>query len=86
MVQAVVSNRLREIRQSLGWTIKSLSEASSVSVGTIHRLEDTGASPTLVVALYLAEALKCDVKELFIIRRVKKFATRSSEYQMSQAS
>lgn len=86
MAEAVVSNKIKEVRQSAGLTIRMLAEKADVSVGTIHRLEESETCPTLSVAYYLAEALKCEVSDLFTVRKVRRYAGRDGEFQLSQAS
>lgn len=63
MVQ--ITNRLREARQQSGLSQTELAQRAAVTRQTVSGLESGGGTPTLAVALRLAQVLGCGVDDLF---------------------
>lgn len=63
-LDALVRNRLRSLRQSLGWSLDVLAERSHLSPSTISRLETGKRSVSLDVLVPLARALQIDLDTL----------------------
>lgn len=59
------TSRVNELRRSKGWTQERLSEQSGVPVRTIQRLE-AGNEASLETLSRIADALKVDVRDLFV--------------------
>ena len=58
-------NPLRVWREYRRMTQPVLAQKAGVSQGRISELEKTGKAPTLDVARRIAEAMKCDIDDLF---------------------
>jgi transcriptional regulator with XRE-family HTH domain len=63
-VLGAVGPRLRALRRQRGATLAELSEATSISVSTLSRLESGGRKPTLELLLALARAYQVPLDEL----------------------
>jgi len=66
-------NRLKEKRQTSGFSQKQLAELAGMTRQAVSAVEANQYSPATSVALQLARALKCRVEDLFSIKS-------SSEY------
>lgn len=60
-------NPLRRARKAKGLTQDQLAEKSRVGQATISELEQGDKSPTLAVAMRLAEALDASITDLFLV-------------------
>lgn len=58
-------NPLRVWREYRGMTQPELAEKAGVSQGHISELEKTGKAPTLDMARRIADAMNCDIDDLF---------------------
>ena len=58
-------NNLEEIRKSVGMTQLELSESADVSRKSINAIENGVYIPSTVLALKIANTLKCKVEDLF---------------------
>jgi len=65
----VLRNRLREERDSNGWTQAELAARVGVSRKTINTVENRVFTPSATLAIKLAEALGVSVETLFWIER-----------------
>jgi len=65
----VLRNRLREERDSKGWTQADLAPRVGVSRKTINTVENRVFTPSATLAIKLAEALGVSVERLFWIER-----------------
>lgn len=61
----MISNRLRSLRRSKGYTLDQLSEISGVNRGTIHRIELDQVSPRVDTLALLCKALGTDFQGFF---------------------
>jgi transcriptional regulator with XRE-family HTH domain len=52
---------LRALRQTRGWSLTDLAEASGVPISTISKIENAQMSPSLVHAINLASALEANL-------------------------
>lgn len=62
-------NRLREARDSKGWTQAELAARVGVSRKTINTVENRVFTPSATLAIKLAAALDLSVEQLFWIER-----------------
>jgi len=60
-----LNNRLEELRRKAGLTQKELSEKAEVSRKSINAIENGIYVPSTVLALKIANTLKCKVEDLF---------------------
>ncbi len=60
-----LNNRLEELRRKSGLTKQELSEKAEVSRKSINAIENGIYVPSTVLALKIAETLKCKVEDLF---------------------
>ena len=60
-----LKNRLEELRRKAGLTQQELSEKAEVSRKSINAIENGIYVPSTVLALKIAETLKCKVEDLF---------------------
>lgn len=67
-----VYNRIAEQREQLGMSRQQLAEIVRVHYQTIGYLERGEYSPSLALALRIAEAFEMDVQRLFSIKPFKK--------------
>ena len=58
-------NNLEELRKLAGLTQQDLSESAEVSRKSINAIENGIYVPSTVLALKIAEILKCSVEDLF---------------------
>lgn len=65
--EAPVFNRVEEIRSARGLTRRQLAERVGVHYQTVGYLERGEYSPSLALALRIADALETDIRELFSI-------------------
>jgi putative molybdopterin biosynthesis protein len=61
-------NRLREKRQSRGFSQKQLADMAGITRQAVSAVEANQYSPATSVALHLARALRCRVEELFSLK------------------
>ncbi|MSY65461.1 MAG: helix-turn-helix domain-containing protein [Actinobacteria bacterium] len=66
-----VFNQIEEVRTSLGLSRQQLADLVGVHYQTIGYLERGEYSPSLVLALRIAEQLKTPVEELFWLKEEK---------------
>jgi DNA-binding XRE family transcriptional regulator len=67
-----VFNRIEQARTSLGLSRQQLADRVGVHYQTIGYLERGEYSPSLALALRIAEAFETDVQRLFSIKSFKK--------------
>ena len=76
-----IGNRIKELRKQAGLTLKQLAEASGLTSGTLSKIENGLAMPSIPTLQVIADALKTDVgyffkeedeKGYFISRRGKR--------------
>ena len=60
-----LNNRLEELRRKAGLTQQQLSEKAEVSRKSINAIENGIYVPSTVLALKIANTLKCKVEDLF---------------------
>jgi len=60
-----LNNRLEELRRKAGLTQQELSEKEEVSRKSINAIENGIYVPSTVLALKIANTLKCKVEDLF---------------------
>ena len=60
-----LKNRLEELRRKTGLTQQELSEKAEVSRKSINAIENGIYVPSTVLALKIANTLKCKVEDLF---------------------
>jgi len=70
--------RLKELRTSLNYSQKELSEQTGLTLRTIQRIENNEVKPSLYSLKVLGEALKTDVSEF-----VKKSNTKPYEFNFT---
>ena len=63
--EAIVDNRVRELRRGSGLTQAELAEAMGVSRNTINSIEYGRYIPSLPLALSLARSFRRSVEEVF---------------------
>ena len=63
-IAAQVCQRIRQLRAERGWSLETLSAASSVSRSMISQIERGEANPTLAVTLKIAHAFDMSLGEL----------------------
>ena len=66
-----VFNQIEQVRTSMGLSRQQLADLVSVHYQTIGYLERGEYSPSLVLALRIAEQLKTPVEELFWLKEEK---------------
>ncbi len=59
-----VSAKIRELRQSWGWTLEQLATASGVSRSMLSQVERGEANPTLAVTFRIAQAFDLSLSDL----------------------
>ena len=57
--------RVRQLRSIKGWTLKQLSEISSLNINTLSLIENGKTSPSIYTLQRLAGALEVPIKEFF---------------------
>lgn len=67
-----VFNKIEQVRTSLGLTRQQLADLVGVHYQTIGYLERGEYSPSLVLALRIAEQLKTPIEELFWLKEESK--------------
>ena len=70
--------RLKEIRTSLNFSQKELSEQTGLTQRTIQRIENNEVKPSLYSLKVLSEVLKTDLSEF-----VKPYETKPSEFNLT---
>jgi len=68
-MEAGVRNRVKELRNELGWTQEQLAEAVGVSRQSINSIERNRYVPSLPLALTFARIFKCSTDEIFKLER-----------------
>ena len=66
-----VFNKIEQVRTSLGLSMQQLADLVGVHYQTIGYLERGEYSPSLVLALRIAEQLKTPIEELFWLKEKK---------------
>ncbi len=66
-----VSNRIRELRASLGWTQEELAKATGVSRQSINSIERNRYVPSLALALTFARVFGRSTDEIFELENPK---------------
>ncbi|ODT70163.1 MAG: transcriptional regulator [Pelagibacterium sp. SCN 63-23] len=61
----LLNNRIREFRETKGWTQLQLANVTGLSRKTINTVENGVFVPSVIVALKLAAALEVSVEILF---------------------
>jgi transcriptional regulator with XRE-family HTH domain len=64
-VTAVLGERLRELRQSKGLTLKQLAERAEVSAGLLSQIENGTTDPSLATLRKLSEVFEEEIASLF---------------------
>lgn len=67
VVEASVSNRVRDLRKSRGWTQEQFGDRLEVSRQTINSIENGRFDPSLTLALKIAKLLGQSVEEIFAV-------------------
>lgn len=57
--------KLREVRERRGWTLKAVAEAAGVSESLVSQIERNRVSPAIDTLLTLADVLEIDLEYLF---------------------
>ena len=65
VVEASVSNRVRDMRKNRGWTQEQFGDRLQVSRQTINSIENGRFDPSLTLALKIAKLLEHSVEEIF---------------------
>lgn len=60
-----LGNKIREVRGLRGWTLKQMSEMSSLNINTLSLIEKGKTSPSIYTLQKLATALEVPLKEFF---------------------
>src|SRR5674476_507492 len=63
--EALLGQRIRALRNQLGWTLEQASQATSLARSTLSKIENGLMSPTYDALIKLANGLKIDISELF---------------------
>jgi len=66
---SLLAQRVKELRQGLGFTQDILAVLSGISVPDLKRIETAQADPTLTTLAALADSLQVSLRELFTIRK-----------------
>lgn len=64
-LEAVIADRVRELRLRHGWTVGRLATESGLSKGMLSKIENVQASPSLATLARLSEALSVPVTAFF---------------------
>jgi len=64
-MEAGVRNRVKELRNELGWTQEQLAEAVGVSRQSINSIERNRYVPSLPLALTFARVFACSTEDIF---------------------
>jgi putative transcriptional regulator len=62
---ATITNRVKELRTTLGWTQEQLAEAAGVSRQSIISIERNRYVPSLELALIFARVFACPTDDIF---------------------
>jgi putative transcriptional regulator len=62
---AVITNRVKELRSSLGWTQEQLADTAGVSRQSINSIERNRYVPSLELALIFARIFQCSTDDIF---------------------
>jgi transcriptional regulator with XRE-family HTH domain len=73
-----IGEKLKELRTSLNYSQKELSEQTGLTLRTIQRIENNEVKPSLYSLKVIGEALKTDVSEF-----VKKSDTKPYEFNLT---
>ncbi len=76
---SIVLNRVKELRNALGWTQEQLAEAVGVSRQSINSIERERYVPSLPLALTFARVFGCATDEIFVLRGDLNAETREDE-------
>lgn len=63
--KSYMKNKIRELREEIGWSQGELAEKCNVTRQTINAIENNKYDPTLQLAFRLAKVLNVTVDELF---------------------
>jgi putative transcriptional regulator len=64
-----VTNRVKELRLSRGWTQEQLAEEAGVSRQSINAIETGRYVPSLPLALRFARVFKCATDDIFALEK-----------------
>jgi len=60
-----LGDRVRQLRQDIGYSLRQLADVSGISYSAISKIENNQLSPTYDSLIRLARGLKCDLVDLF---------------------
>jgi putative transcriptional regulator len=63
----MIKNRVRELRNKLGWTQQQLADAVGVSRQSINSIECDRYTPSLPLALTFARVFGCSTDDIFTL-------------------
>ena len=66
-----ITNRVKELRVTRGWTQEQLAQAAGVSRQSINSIERNRYVPSLELALILARVFACSTDEIFQLENDK---------------
>ena len=66
-----IRNRVKELRNTRGWTQQQLAEAVGVSRQSINSIERDRYVPSLMLALSFSRVFRCAVDEIFELENEK---------------
>lgn len=72
MKRYIVKNDLEFVRRLRGLNRSELAKKSKVRIEAIEEIENGIREPSLVTAILLANALECQVEDLFKIEKAKR--------------
>lgn len=61
--------RVWHVRNAKGISLRTLSSMSGISKSTINRIENNKTIPNIIQLILLADALDCQIKDLYISHR-----------------
>ena len=68
-MEPIIQNRLRELRTARDWTQEHLATAVGVSRQSIISIERGRYTPSLPLALQLAQLFHCPVDQIFFLEK-----------------
>jgi putative transcriptional regulator len=68
---AEILNRVKELRNSRGWTQEELAKAVGVSRQSINSIERERYVPSLMLALTFAQVFGCTTDQIFALEKEK---------------
>lgn len=73
-------NRIAEFRQTAGLTQRQLAEKLNIHYQVLQRWENGDRTPTVDIAIQIAEVLMTTIEELFYADNLLAFAPRSNPW------